>query len=141
MKTTTTPVEAPKWHLVDAEGQTLGRLATAISHVLRGKHKVDFSPHQLCGDQVIVINAGKIAFESKKLKQKEYISHTGYIGHLKAVSLKDVLAKHPERVIEHAVKGMLPKNRLRTSMLKRMHVYADAEHKYEAQKPSPLTIK
>jgi len=141
MKTTTTPVEAPKWHVVDASGQTLGRLATSIAHVLRGKHKVDFSPDQLCGDQVIVINAGKIAVESKKLKQKEYISHTGYMGHLKAVNLQDVLEKHPERVIENAVKGMLPKNRLRASMLKRMHVYAEAEHKCEAQNPTPLTIK
>ena len=141
MKTSTTPVTAPKWHIVDADGQTLGHLATSVAHVLRGKHKADFSPHQLCGDQVIVINASKLAFESKKLKQKEYVSHSGYMGHLKAVKLKEMLEKHPARVIEHAIKGMLPSNRLRADMLKRLHVYADAEHKHEAQKPSPLTIK
>jgi len=140
MKTSTPPESAPTWYLVDADGQVLGRLAAQIAHVLRGKHKPSFSPHQLCGDEIVVVNASKLAFESRKLSQKEYISHTGYIGHLKAEKLKDVLAKHPERVIEHAVKGMLPKNRLRVRMLKRLHVFTDSEHSHAAQKPASLPL-
>jgi len=140
MKTTTVPVSAPVWHIIDAEGQTLGRIATKIAHMLRGKHKPTFSPHQLCGDQIIVINAGSLSFEQRKLMQKEYVSHSGYIGHIKAVKLKDMLEKHPDRVVTTAVKGMLPKNRLRNEMMKRLHVYVDAEHNHAAQKPTPLSI-
>jgi len=140
MKTSTLPVSAPKWYIIDAEGQTPGRIATKAAHVLRGKHKPSFSPHQLCGDQVIVINATNLKIGQKKMMQKEYISHSGYLGHLKAIKLKDLIEKTPERVIEKAVKGMLPKNRLRTPMMKRLHVYAEGEHKHEAQKPTSLSL-
>jgi len=140
MKTSTIPVSAPKWYIVDAEGQVLGRIAAKIAHMLRGKHKPSFSPHQICGDEIIVINAAKLSFEARKLSQKEYISHTGYIGHLKSEKLKDTLIKYPERVIERAVKGMLPKNRLRDPMLKRLHVFADSEHPHAPQKPVSLTL-
>ena len=140
MRTTTVPVSAPQWFLVDAAGQSLGRLATAVAHVLRGKHKPSFSPHQLCGDQVIVINAKDLRFGGRQLQQKEYRSHSGYLGHLKATRLKDMVAKQPARVIELAVKGMLPKNKLRPLQLKRLHVYAAAEHKHEAQQPQPLPL-
>ncbi len=140
MKTSTTPASAPVWYVIDADGQTLGRVATKIAHVLRGKHKPAFSPHQLCGDTVIVINAGKLSFSQRKLLQKEYVSHTGYFGHVKSVRLAHMLEKHPERVIELAVKGMLSKNRLRAQMLKRLHVFAGADHQHAAQKPVPLSL-
>jgi len=140
MKTSTPPASAPTWYVVDADGQVLGRLAARIAHVLRGKHKPSFSPHQLCGDEIIVLNAAKLAFEARKLAQKEYVTHTGYFGHLKVEKLKDAISKHPERVIEHAVRGMLPDNRLRNGMLKRLHVFADGEHPHAAQKPVPLPL-
>lgn len=140
MKTSTIPVSAPTWIIIDASGQTLGSIATTAAHRLRGKHKPTFAPHQLCGDHVIVINASDLALEQRKLQQKTYYKHTGYLGHLKATSLKEMLEKHPERVIEHAIKGMLPKNRLRTQMLKRLHVFAGAEHTHEAQQPEPVSL-
>lgn len=140
MKTSTIPASAPVWHIIDAEGQSLGRMATTIAHVLRGKHKASFSPHQLCGDQVIVVNAGKLKFDPKKLMQKEYVSHSGYIGHMKSTSLREMLEKHPDRVLTKAVQGMLSKNRLRSQIMKRLHVYLEAEHKHEAQKPTPLSL-
>ena len=140
MKTSTLPVSDPAWHIIDAEGQTLGRMATKIAHLLRGKHKPSFSPHQLCGDTIVVINAGKLAFGQRKLLQKEYVRHSGYLGHIKSTRLDKMLEKHPERVVEIAVKGMLPKNRLRAQMLKRLHVYANEEHSHAAQKPVPLSL-
>ena len=140
MKTSTLPVTAPTWYIIDANEQNLGRVATKAAQVLRGKHKPSFSPHQVCGDTVIVINAGKLTFTPKKLLQKEYISHTGYFGHVKSIRLTDQLIKHPERVIELAVKGMLSKNRLRAQMLNRLHVFAGAEHVHAAQKPVPLPL-
>ena len=127
-----------KWYVVDAEGKTLGRMASEISSVLRGKNKPIFTPHIDTGDYVIVVNAGKVAVTGKKLDQKIYRSHSGYVGHLKETNLKTMLAKKPEFVITHAVKGMLPKGVLGRQMLKKLHVYAGAEHEHAAQKPEVL---
>lgn len=141
MKTTTVPVSAPLWHLVDAEGQTIGFIASKVSHVLRGKHRPTFSPHQLCGDQVVIINAAKLAVTPEKARRKTYFHHTGYLGHSRVKSLGKMMEESPSKVIEMAVYGMLPKNRLRPQMLKRMHVVDGAEHKYGPQKPQPLDLK
>ena len=140
MKTTTVPVSAPKWHIVDAEGVSPGRIATVVAHIVRGKHTATFSPHQLCGDHVIVINAQKIQTHGNKLIQKQYFSHSGYMGHTKSVSLKDMLIKKPEQVIFKAVQGMLPKNRLRKEAMKRVHVFAGSEHPHAPQQPIPLSL-
>jgi len=129
-----------KWYVVDAEGKTLGRLASEVAKVLRGKNKAIFTPHADMGDYVIVVNAEKIAVTGKKLNQKMYYSHSDYVGGLKETSLKDMLAKHPERVIEHAVKGMLPKGPLGSDMYKKLFVYAGPDHKHAAQKPEELTF-
>ncbi len=140
MKTTTTPVSAPKWHLVDADGQTIGFIASKVSHVLRGKHRPTFSPHQLCGDHVIIINIEKLAVSPEKGRRKTYFHHTGYLGHSRIKSLAKMMEETPAKVMEMAVYGMLPKNRLRPQMLKRMHVIVGAEHKYAPQKPQPLDL-
>ncbi len=140
MKTTTVPVSAPLWHLVDATGQTIGFVASKVSHVLRGKHRPTFSPHQLCGDHVVIINAAKLAVTPEKGRRKTYFHHTGRLGSASVTSLAKMMEKSPAKVIEMAVYGMLPKNRLRPQMLKRMHVSDDAAHKYAAQKPSPLDL-
>lgn len=140
MKTSHPKPAEPKWILIDAEGQNLGRMATRIATILRGKHRASFSPHQLCGDHVVVINAQKLEFHPTKHRRKVYVKHTGYIGHLKTWSLQDMIDKKPTHMVTLAVKGMLPKNRLSSKMLKRLHVFADAEHTHEAQKPEPLTL-
>ena len=129
-----------KWYVVDAEGMTLGRLASEVAKVLRGKNKPIFTPHADTGDYVIVVNAEKITVTGKKLDQKVYYSHSDYVGGLKETTLKEMLAKHPERVIEHAVKGMLPKGSLGRQMYTKLFVYAGSEHKHEAQKPEALTF-
>ena len=129
-----------KWYVVDAEGKTLGRLASEIAKVLRGKNKPEFTPHADCGDYVIVINAKKVAVTGKKLDQKIYYHHSDYVGGMKETTLREMLNTHPERVIEHAVKGMLPKGPLGRSMYKKLFVYADGEHKHQAQKPVELAI-
>ena len=129
-----------KWYVVDAEGKTLGRLASEVAKVLRGKNKAIFTPHADCGDYVIVVNAEKITVTGKKLDQKMYYHHSDYVGGMKETNLKDMLAKHPERVIEHAVKGMLPKGPLGREMYKKLFVYAGPEHKHAAQKPEVLTF-
>ncbi len=129
-----------KWYVVDAEGKTLGRLASEIAKVLRGKHKPIFTPHMDTGDYVIVVNAEKIKVTGKKLEQKIYYKHSGYVGGMKETTLKDMLLKHPERVVEYAVKGMLPKGPLGRSMIKKLHVYAGPEHKQQAQKPVELKL-
>jgi large subunit ribosomal protein L13 len=126
-----------RWLVVDAEGKTLGRLATEIAAVLIGKHKAQFSRHLDTGDFVIVVNAEKIAVSGNKLTQKHYYRHSGYPGGFKSVSLRDMLKAHPERVIVHAVKGMLPRNRLGADMLRKLKVYAGPEHPHAAQKPQP----
>jgi large subunit ribosomal protein L13 len=130
----------PKWYVVDANGQILGRVATKVASVLRGKHKVTFAPNLDNGDYVIIINADKVKVTGKKLEQKVYFHHTGWIGGAKFETLKDALNKHPERVLEHAVKGMLPKGPLGRKMYKKLFVYAGENHPHIAQKPEVLAI-
>ncbi len=129
-----------KWYVVDAEGKTLGRLASEIASVLRGKKKPIYTPHIDTGDYVIVVNAEKIVTTGKKLNQKVYYHHSDYVGGMKETMLKDMLIKKPEFVITHAVKGMLPKGPLGRKMLKKLFVYAGPEHKHAAQKPEALEI-
>ena len=129
-----------KWFVVDAEGKTLGRLATEVARILRGKHKPIFTPYLDTGDYVIVVNAEKVKVTGKKLDQKIYYHHSGYVGGMKETTLKEMLAKKPERVMEHAVKGMLPKGPLGRQMYKKLFVYVGPEHKHAAQKPEGLTF-
>lgn len=129
-----------KWYVVDAEGKTLGRLASEIAKVLRGRHKPIFTPHMDTGDYVIVVNAEKIKVSGKKLDQKIYYKHSGYVGGMKETTLKDMLKKHPERVVEYAVKGMLPKGPLGRQMYRKLFVYVGPVHKHAAQKPEALTF-
>ena len=129
-----------KWYVVDAEGQTLGRLAAEVAKVLRGKNKPEFTPHIDTGDNVIVINAEKIKVTGKKLDQKVYYHHSDYVGGMKETTLREMMAKKPEQVIELAVKGMLPKGPLGRTMIKKLHVYAGAEYAHQAQKPEVLTF-
>ena len=142
MKTyVTKPAEVERaWFVVDAEGQTLGRLASTVATVLRGKHKPIYSPSVDCGDYVIVLNADKVAVTGKRLEQKRYYRHSLYIGGLKEISLRDQLQQHPERVIESAVRGMLPKNALGRKMFKKLKVYAGGEHPHAAQLPQPMEL-
>ena len=129
-----------RWYVVDAEGKTLGRFATQVAGVLHGKHKPTFSPHLDVGDFVIIINAEKIRVTGNKLNTKRYYRYSGYLGGLKSVVLSEQLEKHPERVLIHAVKGMLPKTRLGRAMLKKLKVYAGPQHPHSAQKPEPLDL-
>ena len=129
-----------KWYVVDATGYTLGRLSSEVAKVLRGKNKAIFTPHIDTGDYVIVINANKIKVTGKKLDQKIYYHHSDYVGGMKETTLREMLNKKPERVIELAVKGMLPKGPLGRQMMTKLHVYAGAEHGHEAQKPEVLTF-
>ena len=128
------------WYLVDAEGKTLGRVCTAIATILRGKNKVTFTPHVDGGDYVVVVNAEKIQVTGKKNMQKLYTTHSGYFGGLKQVTFNEMQAKKPEEIIYHAVNGMLPKNKLRSSMMKRLKVYKGTEHKHEAEQLKVLDI-
>jgi large subunit ribosomal protein L13 len=128
------------WFLVDATDKTLGRLASEIARRLRGKHKVEYTPHVDTGDYIVVVNAEKIRVTGNKLQDKMYHHHTGYVGHLKSISLEKQLAKAPERVLQAAVKGMMPKNPLGRAMLKKLRVYAGTEHGHQAQQPQPLDI-
>ena len=129
-----------KWFVVDAEGQTLGRLASRIAIVLRGKHKVNYTPHDDCGDYVVVINAEKVTLSGKKWSDKQYIRHTGYPGGQRVTTAEEMLNKHPERRLEKAVKGMLPKNKLGRAIYRNMKVYTGSEHEQEAQKPQVLDL-
>ena len=129
-----------KWYVVDAEGQTLGRLASGVASVLRGKNKPEFTPFVDTGDYVIVINADKIKVTGKKLDQKIYYRHSEYVGGMKETTLREMLAKKPEKVVELAVKGMLPKGPLGRDMYRKLFVYAGPEHKHAAQKPEVLTF-
>ncbi len=128
------------WYVVDAAGQSLGRLATQIANILRGKHKPIYTPWLDTGDFVIVVNAGKVTVTGSKLEDKHYYRYSGYPGGLTAVSLAKMLATHPERVLEAAVRGMLPKNKLGKAMFKKLKVYAAATHPHAAQQPKPLVI-
>ena len=126
------------WFVVDAEGQTLGRMATRIATVLRGKHKVTFTPHVDTGDYVIVINADKVTLSGDKMDSKKYYRYTGYFGGLKSKTAREVVATEPERLVTQAVKGMLPKNRLSRQVIKKLKVYAGSEHPHEGQQPKPF---
>ena len=127
-----------QWVVVDAQGEILGRLSTKIAMIIRGKTKPDFTPNVDCGDNVIVINADKVKLTGNKLTEKQYVSYTGYPGGQRFISPKELMAKHPTRVIEKAVRGMLPKNRLGKALFGNLHVYAGAEHPHEAQNPKAI---
>ena len=129
-----------KWYVVDAEGKTLGRLASEVAKVLRRKNKPVFTPHVDTGDYVIIVNAEKVSVTGKKLDQKIYYHHSDYVGGMKETTLREMMAKKPEKVLELAVKGMLPKGPLGRSMIKKLHVYAGPEHNHAAQKPEVLTF-
>ena len=129
-----------EWLLVDAEGETLGRLSSKVARLLRGKHKVNFTPHVDCGDNVIVINASKINLSGNKWQDKTYIRHTGFPGGQRSITAEQEAVKHPTRIVERAVKGMLPKNKLGAELFRNLKVYADAEHNQEAQKPKTINI-
>ena len=129
-----------KWYVVDATGCTLGRLASEVAKVLRGKNKPIFTPHMDCGDYVIVVNADKVKVTGKKLDQKIYYNHSDYVGGMRETTLREMMAKKPEKVVELAVKGMLPKGPLGRSMINKLHVYAGPDHEQAAQKPEVLTF-
>ena len=129
-----------QWFVVDAEGQTLGRMASKIAKVLRGKYKTNFTPHADCGDYVVVINAGKIVMSGNKMEKREIFSHTGFPGGQKRISPAQMLAKDETSVVKHAIKGMLPKNKLGRAILKNCHIYAGTQHEQEAQKPQTLNL-
>jgi len=136
------PAEVQRgWYVIDAKDKTLGRLASEIALRLRGKHKPEYTPHVDTGDYLIVVNAEKVRVTGNKMEGKLYHRHTGYVGHLKTVDLKTLLAEKPERVLELAVKGMLPKNRLGRAMFKKLRVFAGPEHTHAAQQPQPLEIQ
>ena len=143
MKTYSAKPNAVKqdWYIVDAEGKTLGRLAAEVAHRLRGKHKPEYTPHVDTGDFIIVINADKVQVEGKRLDKKSYVSHSGYPGNLKRRSFKEYKAEHPEFIIEHAVRLMLPKSKLGRSMYKKLKVYAGENHPHQDQQPQVLDIK
>ena len=129
-----------EWVVVDAAGQPLGRMASKVAKILRGKHKTNFTPHVECGDNVIVLNAGQVALSGNKWADKEYIWHTGYPGGQKSLTAEELQKKDSLRLIEHAVRGMLPKNRLGRTILKNLHVYEGSEHKHEAQQPKVINL-
>jgi large subunit ribosomal protein L13 len=130
-----------EWILIDAEGEILGRVATTIAMMLRGKHKTNFTPHVDCGDNIVVINAEKVELSGTKWSDKEYVRHTGYPGGQRFTPADEMLKKHPIALIEHAVRGMLPKNRLGRAIFKNMHVYTGSTHPHEAQKPRKIELK
>jgi large subunit ribosomal protein L13 len=130
-----------QWHLVNAEGKVLGRLASGLAKILKGKHKPTYTPHLDTGDFIIVVNAEKVGLTGKKMKDKVYYRHTGYPGGIKAISAEKLLAKKPTEMIRMAVKGMLPKNSLGRQMLRKLKVYVGPDHPHEAQKPVPLDLK
>jgi len=129
-----------KWLVVDAEGQTVGRLASKVAKLIRGKHKPNFTPHADCGDNVIVINAEKVSFSGTKLENKEYVRYTGYPGGQRITTAQEMLKKHPERLIEKAVRGMLPKNKLGRRLFTNLKVYTGTEHKHDAQTPEVINL-
>jgi len=129
-----------EWLIVDAKNEILGRLASKVAFLLRGKHKPDFTPHVDCGDNVIVVNADKIRLSGNKLSDKQYFRHTGYPGGQRVSTPKELLSKKPEAVVEKAIKGMLPGNRLGSAIFKNLHVYAGSEHSHEAQKPKKINL-
>ncbi len=129
-----------RWVMIDAEGQTLGRLATRVATLLRGKHRPEWSPHVDCGDYVVIVNAEKVVLTGQKATQKKYFRHSGYLGHLKEVTVGQMLETHPERVIQFEVRGMLPKTKLGRAMFKKLKVYVGGSHPHEAQKPETISV-
>jgi large subunit ribosomal protein L13 len=129
-----------KWWVIDAEGQTLGRISSKIAMILRGKHKAGFTPHTDCGDYVVIVNAEKVALTGKKMDKKVYLTYSGYPGGQKQATAAEVLVKKPEMLLENAIRGMLPKGRLGRAMIKKLHVYTGATHPHTAQKPQELTF-
>jgi len=129
-----------EWWVVDAEGQTLGRLASEVAKLLRGKHKTNYTPHADCGDNVVVINAGKVTLSGNKMFEKEYIRHTGYPGGQRSLTARQLMERKPYALVEKAVKGMLPKNKLGSALYRNLFVYAGSEHKQEAQKPKEFKL-
>lgn len=129
-----------KWLLVDADGETLGRLASKVAFLIRGKHKPNFTPHADCGDNVVVINAEKVVLSGQKMDTKQYIRHTGYPGGQRILTARQIMEKHPERLIEKAVKGMLPKNKLGSALYTNLKVYVGPDHNQEAQKPESINL-
>lgn len=129
-----------KWYVIDAEGKPLGRVASKAAHILRGKHKATYTPHIDCGDYVIIINASKVLLTGNKLEDKKYYSHSQYPGGLRTRTAKEMIEKYPEEMVEKAVRGMLPKNRLGRAMYKKLFVYAGSDHKHMAQKPSEMDV-
>jgi large subunit ribosomal protein L13 len=140
MKTSFPKPAAPKWYLVDASDKVLGRLSVEIANVLRGRHIPSYVPHWRCGDHVVVINAEKVKVTGDKMEQKIYYRHAGYLGHLRQATMKDVMEKFPTRVLEKAVKGMLPKNLTRQHTMKQLHIFAGPAHTHEAQQPAPFPL-
>lgn len=140
MKTYYPKESSHDWLLIDAEGQTVGRLATQIATLLRGKHKVDFTPNMAGGDFVVVVNAEKVVFSGRKLDQKVYTRYTGYTGGLRSSTAREVLERNPERIIESAVKGMLPRNRMSRQIITRLKVYSGAAHPHQAQQPKEVEL-
>lgn len=137
----TKPAEVERrWYVVDAEGKTLGRLASQLATILRGKHKPTYNPSVDCGDYVVVVNAEKIAVTGRRMDQKRYYRHSGYMGGLSEITLRDQLDKHPTRVLHAAVRGMLPKNRLGRQMIKKLKLYAGPQHPHQAQQPVDLEL-
>jgi len=130
-----------EWHLVDADGKVLGRLASQVASVLRGKHKPMFTPHMDTGDFVVIVNAEKIRLTGRKTEAKSYFTHSGFMGGERIISYKEMLADHPERIIEHAVRGMLPHNRLGRRLIKKLKIYRGPEHPHSAQQPKPLEVE
>ncbi len=135
MKTSFPAPSAPQWFILDATDMVLGRMATSVANILRGRTKPSYTPHLRCGDHVVIINAEKVKITGNKLEQKSYFRHAGYLGHLRETKMKDVMVKDPAMVITHAVKGMLPKNATRDHTMKQLHVFAGSEHPHDAQKP------
>ena len=133
--------KSSKWYIVDATNMPLGRLASQVAAVLRGKNKPEFTPNQICGDHVIIINSDKVVLTGNKLKDKKHYHHTGYIGGLKSVGYDELLSKHSDEAVRLAVKGMLPKNTLGAKMLKKLKVYKDANHDHQAQKPEEIKLE
>ena len=129
-----------KWYVIDAEGKPLGRVASKAANILRGKHKATYTPHIDCGDYVIIVNASKVLLTGNKLEDKKYYSHSQYPGGLRTRTAKEMIEKYPEEMVEKAVKGMLPKNRLGRAMYKKLFVYAGSDHKHMAQKPSEMDV-
>lgn len=130
-----------EWLVIDADGLTVGRLASEVAHILRGKHKPTFTPHMDCGDNVIIINADKVKFTGNKWNDKVYYRHTNHPGGLKSETAREALEKHPERILERAIKGMLPKNKLGRQMYRNVYIYAGSNHPHEAQQPKEYTLQ